>query len=348
MVILNFLLAIVGFSLLIISHEFGHFISAKIFRIGVEEFAIGFGPRIVSFKFRGTLYSLRVIPFGGFNKLVGDEQAQRSEQPINSFLKKPASIRALTFLCGPIMNYLFAIILIFIFFIMGIQAPTTQVAEVIENSAADSAGFGVNDIIVSVGGTSVNSWEEIVAITQENPNNTLEYIVVRNSDHIKIFPMLSEMDGKGFLGISPKVERQYIGFVKSSINAVKTTGYINVLYVKGLSMLFMGRLSLEQARPVSPIGIVDMTAQVAQSGFQNFLFFMGLLSILLGMSNMIPLLPWDGGHLLMLLIERIRGRPLSEKTQKAIASFGYMIAIAIFAIAIFMDIFNPIDLNKFE
>lgn len=346
--ILNFLLAIVGFSMLIISHEFGHFVSAKIFRIGVEEFAIGFGPRIASFKFRGTIYSLRIIPFGGFNKLVGDEQAQRSEPSINSFLRKPASIRALTFLFGPIMNYLFAVVLIFVFFMMGVQAPTTQVAEVIENSAADSAGFEVNDIIVSVGGTSVNSWEEIVAITQENPNRTLEYMVGRDGKHIKISPMLSEMDGKGFLGISPKVERQYIGFVKSALNAAKTTGYINVLYVKGLGMLFTGRLSLEQARPVSPIGIVDMTAQVAQSGFQNFLFFLGLLSILLGMSNLIPLLPWDGGHLLMLLIEKIRGRPVSEKTQKAIASFGYMIAIAIFAIAIFMDIFSPIDLSKFE
>ena len=112
-------------------------------------------------------------------------------------------------------------------------------------------------------------------------------------------------------------------------------------------MLFTGKLPLEQARPVSPIGIVDMTAQVAQSGFQNFLFFLGLLSILLGMSNLIPLLPWDGGHLLMLLIEKIRRKPVSERTQKAIASFGYIIAIGIFAVAIFMDIFRPIDLSKF-
>lgn len=347
-VVLNFLLALVGFSLLIISHEFGHFVSAKIFKIGVEEFAIGFGPRIASFKFRGTTYSLRMIPFGGFNKLVSEEQAQQGELSSSSFLRKPASIRAAIFLFGPIMNYLFAMILFFVFFMMGVQAPTTQVAEVIENSAADSAGFKVNDAIVSVGGTSVNSWEEIVAITQKNPNKMLEYIVERNGENIKISPMLSEMEGKGFLGISPKVERHYIGFEKSVLNAVKTTGYVNVLYVKGLGMLFTGRLSLEQARPVSPIGIVDMTAQVAQSGFQNFLFFLGLLSILLGMSNLIPLLPWDGGHLLMLLIEKIRRRPVSEKTQKAIAGFGYTIAIAIFAIAIVLDIFRPIDLSKFE
>jgi len=345
--ILNFLLAIIGFSLLIISHEFGHFISAKIFRIGVEEFAIGFGPHIVKFKFRETIYSLRAIPFGGFNKLVDEQKSKNGDFHHNSFLKKPVYIRAITFLFGPLMNYIFAIILLFVFFMMGMQSPTNRISEVIENSAADLAGFEINDTIISINGIEVSKWDEIVKITKENPDKTLEYIVERNDLNIKIYPKISNMDGEGFLGISPATERQYVGIIKSAINATKTTGYINVLYVKGIGMLFTGKLPLEQARPVSPIGIVDMTAQVAQSGFQNFLFFLGLLSILLGMSNLIPLLPWDGGHLLMLLIEKIRRKPVSERTQKAIASFGYIIAIGIFAVAIFMDIFRPIDLSKF-
>ena len=346
-VVLSFLLAILGFSMLIISHELGHFISAKIFKIGVEEFAVGFGPRIASFKFRGTVYSLRAIPFGGFNKMVGEEHTQQNEQNSNSLLKKPASIRAVIFLFGPIMNYIFAILLFFGFFMMGVQTPTTQIAEVVESSAADLAGFEVNDVIISVGGTGVNSWDEIVAITQKNPGKMIEYIVERNGERIKMHPTISDVDGKGLLGISPGIEQQFIGTAKSMLNAMKTAGYVNVLYVKGLGMLFTGRIPLEQARPVSPVGIVDMTAQVARSGFQNFLFFLGLLSILLGMSNLIPLLPWDGGHLLMLLIEKIRRKPVSEKTQRTIASFGYTFAIVIFAVAIFLDIFKPIDLSKF-
>lgn len=340
--------SIIAFGAMIVAHEFGHFLAAKISGIGVEEFSIGYGPKLFSFRRGETVYGLGIFPVGGYNKLVGMDPTEQlaAERKSLSFYNKPILQRAFTILSGPSMNYVFAVFLLTVFFMMGTYFLTLEIESIMPDSAAEAAGFQVGDKVVAVEGQEIKDWEDLVRITQEHPGETLSYVVERDGQRLAIETTVGKRGEVGFLGIGPRMVKKKLDLFQAALSSLRATYNITRLYFHGVLMLVKGELSVEEARPVSPVGIVNITQQVVASGWQNLLSFLAILNIILAISNLIPLLPLDGGHMLLLIIEKIRGRRLSDNVVAIMNTIGIILIITIFSIALYLDVFNPINLTQ--
>ncbi|GFP35179.1 regulator of sigma E protease [Candidatus Hakubella thermalkaliphila] len=362
--------SIIAFGAMIVAHEFGHFLAAKISGIGVEEFSIGFGPKLFSFRRGETVYGLGIFPLGGYNKLVGMDPTEQlatedagypqrdgktpvgmdpterlaTERERLSFYNKPILHRAFTILFGPSMNYVFAVFLLTVFFMMGTYFLTLEIESIMPDSAAEAAGFQAGDKVVAVEGQEIKDWEELVRITQEHPGDRLSYVVERDGEQLTIEATVGKRGEVGFLGIGPRLVKKELDLFPAALSSLRASYNITRLYFHGVIRLVRGQLPVEEARPVSPIGILNITQQVAARGWQNLLSFLAILNIILAISNLIPLLPLDGGHILLLLIEKVRGRRLSDQVVGIMNTIGIILLITIFSIALYLDIFNPINL----
>lgn len=344
--ILQYIYALLAFSFIIIIHEFGHFLFARISKVHVEEFFIGIGPKLLKFRAKsGTLWGLSAIPVGGYNKISGmnRDEAVPAGKEDRLFYKKPYWIKILIIIGGAFFNILFAFLLIFIFFNMGMEVGTNKIEYIQENSPAYIYGLKQYDEIIKINNTVINNWEELSENIKKFPNQKVQIIINRSNQHKEIEIVLEEKNGEGYLGISPITERQFPGVLKSLKETIKFIRDFIISYFKLLGMLFIGKLSFEQARPVSPIGLVSVFKQSASMGLQYFIMIIALVSLLLGFSNLIPLLPLDGGHILVLTIEAIRKRPLNKKAIQIYNATGMVIFISLFLIAIGFDIFRPFN-----
>ncbi len=346
--ILQYIYALLAFSLIIIIHEFGHFIFARISKVHVEEFFIGIGPKLLKFKTKsGTLWGLSAIPVGGYNKISGmnREEAIPAGKEDRVFYKKSYWIKILIIVGGAFFNILFAFLLIFVFFNMGIEVGTNKIDYIQENSPAYISGLKPNDEIIKINDISISNWEELSENIKKFPNQGILIRINRNNQQKEIEILLDQKDGEGYLGISPMTERQLPGVLMSLKESFRFIRDFFVSYFKLLGMLVTGKLGFEQARPVSPIGLVSVFKQSASLGLQYFIMIIALVSLLLGFSNLIPLLPLDGGHLLVLTIEAIRKRPLNKKVLQIYNAVGMVIFISLFLIALGFDIFKPFNLT---
>lgn len=346
---IQYILAILAFSIIIVVHEFGHFIFAKINGIFVEEFFIGMGPKILKFKTKsGTQWGLAAIPLGGYNKIIGMDRDE--EVPLDKkdkvFYSKPFWVKFLVLNGGAFFNILFALILIIVFFNMGVFVPTNQVDYIENGSPAQIYGIQKGDKIVSINNIQINTWDDFSENVKKFPDKEVTFKIIRDGKEINIQVVLDNKDGIGYLGVSPTVEKQKMGFRKTLIESFRFLQDFIVSYFKLLGMLFTGGLSLEEARPVSPIGVVAIMQQSASMGLQFFVMMIALISLLLGFTNVIPLLPLDGGHIIVAISEAIIKRPLSKKAIQIYNSIGIVIFIALFLIGFMFDIFKPIDITN--
>lgn len=344
---LQYIYALLAFSLIIIVHESGHFILAKINKVHVEEFFIGMGPKLLKFKSKsGTLWGLSAIPVGGYNKISGMNREEEipAGREDKVFYKKPYWSKISIIIGGAFFNVLFAFLLIFIFFSMGIYSATNKVDFVEEGSPAYVSGIQIYDEVIKIKDTEISNWEEFSENIKKYPGENVSLQIIRDNELIEIKVMLGEKEGEGYLGISPSVEKQIPGFFKAIKESFKFIGDFFISYFKLLGMLFTGQLGFEQARPVSPIGLVSIFQQSASIGSQYFIMIIALVSLLLGFSNIIPLLPLDGGHIVVLTIEAIRRKPLSRKAVNIYNSIGIVIFISLFLVGIVFDILKPINI----
>ena len=311
---LTILAAIFVFGVLVTVHEFGHFITAKMTGMRVDEFAIGFGPKIYQQKDGETLYSLRAIPLGGYNKIAGMDPDDPVEP--NAFNSKPIPARMLVILAGALMNFILPIILFSgIFMVEGrLQLVNEPVlGTVVDEMAAARAGLKAGDRIVTIDGKNVETWTDVVLNLRKAGTEEVTLTAERNGvlQTYKMTPMFDKDAGRPLIGVSPKFSKESLGFFGS----IKE-GFI---YTKN-------------------IGVAQMAGQVAEKGLLPLMNFVAFLSINLGVINLLPLPALDGGHFVLLLLEALRGKPLGGKAMTNIQMVGVALILALTVFSTFKDI----------
>lgn len=338
---LTILAAIFVFGVLVTVHEFGHFITAKLTGMRVIEFAIGFGPRIFQQKEGETLYTLRAIPLGGYNRIYGmdpeeDEEgnkiASHCEHDPRSFNNRPMPARMLVILAGSLMNFLLPIIIFTgVFCVKGVDVPSTApvIGTAIPFMAADNAGLKSGDKILSINGKAVAEWRDIQKALKDNGMNEAVVVIDRAGEE-KTFTMQPEFKkdyNKPMIGISPQANHKDMGPVESFIEAAKYEKFIIVSMLTGLYELITGTSG--NADISGPIGVAKMAGQVAQVGVAALLSFTAFLSINLGIINLLPLPALDGGHFILLVLETIRRKPLGAEAMQRIQMTGIFMIVAL-------------------
>lgn len=335
---LTILATIFVFGIIVFIHEFGHFITAKASGMRVDEFAIGFGPAIAKKRKGETLYSIRAIPLGGYNKIAGMDP----EEPLDdrSFLNKPVWKRFIVIAAGAVFNFLLAIVIFFmIYAVNGIQTPSMEpvVGNMMSNSPAMTAHMTVNDRIVSINGKPVNEWTDISKSLQGTANTLVPIVVNRDgvNQELTVIPEAVGNDGRAVIGINPVMNSMPLNVAEAVVQSLHTTGFVLVSMVDGIWSMITGHTNAELA---GPIGVAQMAGQVAESGFANLLQFTALLSLNLGVINLLPIPALDGGHLIVLIIEGITRRRLPTKALQYIQMTGIVILLALFVYATTHDI----------
>lgn len=347
--ILQYILAIIGLSLIVLVHEFGHFLMAKLSGIHVEEFFIGFGPKLFKFKDRkGTTYGISAIPVGGYNKLLGMDRNESIPPHLKdkAFQNKPFYKKLLVSIGGVGFNIIFAVILIGIFLSMGVLVPTAIIDYIQPETPADTGGFEVGDKVIALNDQKIESWDDFSSLTKKYPSGEVTYTVIRDGEEIKLVVKLDKVEGQGYLGIGPQYVKEKLGFFEIVKESFRVTWDISITYIKLFGMLLSGKIPFSEARPVSPVGIVNIFQQSASMGTQNFIFFIALVSLLMGFGNLIPIFPLDGGNIVLIIVETIRKKPVPRKVMETLNFIGIFILVSILIIGFVFDIINPFDIRN--
>ncbi len=333
---LTFVASIIIFGLLIFAHELGHFIVAKRVGIGVHEFAIGFGPRLVSRQTGETAYSLRVFPLGGFVRLVGEDPEEVSEQ--ESFQNKPVWKRFAVIAAGPIMNFVLAVLLFSVIYFAFLGVPlygSTAIGELLPDGRAESEGLLPGDRIVTIAGREIGDWNELVAQINAHPEQeiTIEYERNGRLQTVDIIPRRDSQTGVGLIGISPET-RKFAFFPSLQMGFAHTGWFIRFIGVSIVQMV-TGRVAPDV---VGPVGIIQIVGEVARTGVVNLLSLAAIISVNLGLLNLLPIPALDGSRLMFLGVEAIRGRPVDPHKESFIHFVGFTVLILLMILIAYRDL----------
>ncbi|SER59894.1 RIP metalloprotease RseP [Salipaludibacillus aurantiacus] len=417
---MNTLIAvIVIFGLLVFIHEWGHLIFAKRAGILCREFAIGFGPKIFSFKKNETVYTIRLLPLGGFVRMAGedpemvhikpgyeigllfndsgkvnrmiinnkskhpdckiiqvekidlehdlivqgyvddneglttyhidekaeyvyDEQATQIAPYDRQFGSKTVGQRAAAIFAGPLMNFVLAVVVLMAYaMIAGMPVDEPVVGDVTDDGAAIEAGLESGDRIVSIDGQSVDTWEEMTSIIQANPNETLQFEVEREGELFDVSMTTQEREGPeeeelGVIGVTAPMERNFGGAI---LFGFTQTYEYTVLIFEALGMLITGQFSLDHL--AGPVGIYNYTGEVAAMGILVLFQWAAILSVNLGIINLLPLPALDGGRLIFIGLEAVRGKPIDPQKEGLVHFVGFALLMLLMLVVTWNDI------NKF-
>lgn len=325
---MTIIVALLVFSIIVFIHELGHFTFAKMNGVKVHEFSIGMGPKIYSIK-KDTEYSIRLLPLGGFVSMEGEDE--ESSDP-RSFGAKSILQRASIIFAGPFFNIIFTIIL-FIPIFMFIGSQTTTLGGVTENGPAYSAGVKVGDTIEAIDGKKVNSWQDVIQSLNESDGSDVKLSIDRNGQNkeISVTPQKGE-DGRYVIGIETKVERNILTSIK---NAFTTTYDMTVQMITFVGQLFTGTVPGGVGNSVSgPLGVISIVSEAAKMGIVNIMYIAAVLSLNLGIINLVPFPALDGGRLFMLAIEAIRGGKKLDPNKEAMINMVGLGALMIFMVFI--------------
>lgn len=307
--------AILMFAVLIFIHELGHFSVAKACNVKVNRFALGMGPAIIKKQKGETEYSLRAFPIGGFCEMEGEDE--ESEDP-RAFNNKNNWQKAAILVAGPFMNFLLAFLLmIIVLFTLG--SVTTTIDSLSPGYPAEKAGIKSGDTILAIDGTPIENWEDVTAAINASENPTKEVLVERSGEEITITCEAVEEDGRQMLGILPTREKNFIGSIKE---APRATWALTKEMYSILKQLVTGQASAKELS--GPVGIVYMVNQTTKEGFLNFLYFMALLSLNLGVINLLPFPALDGGRLVFLVLRKITGNRITDRMEGMVNLVGMM------------------------
>ena len=329
---------VVIFGTIVLVHELGHFLVAKAAGIRVYEFAVGFGPVVGSFTRKETKYSLRAFPLGGFVKMEGmdepvDDQDEVPDDDPHSFQRKSLPWRLSTIAAGPIMNFIFAIVLFVLYFMLVTVPPMVTTVE--PNSPADLAGLLPGDVFISINGEQTADSDQIVAMIQAAAEQELEIVVRRQGQLVTLRAVPEELGGQGRLGIGiGDAKPQYPFFISLRAGVVQTWRLITQL-VGDIGRMITGKQQVEIS---GPIGIVQIVGETARHGFSQLLILAIVLNVNLGLLNLLPVTVLDGGWLLILILEAVRGKPLAPETRGIAQFIGLALLIMLMLFATFKDL----------
>jgi regulator of sigma E protease len=344
---------IVVLGVLIVVHELGHFLFAKLFGVRVLKFSLGFGNKVVGKKWGDTEYLLSAFPLGGYVKMYGEQPGEEiaEEDKEVSFSHKKVWQRFGIIFGGPLFNLLFAVLIfLFMFAFAGLPGPvdSTLIGQVSPGSAAEKVGLQAGDVILAIDTEPTDSWIRVSEIIKESKGKEVVLVVDRNGKELtfaatpameKVKNLFGEEVGERFmLGItrSDEVEYEKVSFGTAVQAAFIQTWNLIYLTILGIVKIF------QQVVPASelggPIRIAEIAGQQMAAGWMNLLYFMGLLSVNLGVLNLLPIPVLDGGHLVFLSLEAVRRRPLSEQSMIRAQQVGIALLGSLMIFVFYNDI----------
>ena len=323
---MTFLIAVVMLGLIIFVHELGHFLTAKLFKMPVSEFSIGMGPQVFSVDTKNTAYSFRAIPIGGYVNIDGMEIGSEVE---NGFSSKPAYQRFIVLFAGVFMNFLMAFILLFaIAKINGrIEYDTNAIIGGLVKGGANEQILKVDDKILELDGKKINVWTDISKITKASQNKEeISALIERNGKEENITLKLTkdEENNRVVLGISPKYKKidlsttESLDFAKNSFNSIFTDT------IKGFFTLFSGKASLKEIS--GPVGIFKVVGEVSKFGWVSIISLCVVLSINIGVLNLLPIPALDGGRIIFVLLE-LFGIKVNKKWEEKLHKGGMILLL---------------------
>jgi regulator of sigma E protease len=323
--------AIIIFGMLVVSHEFGHFIAAKKSGVTVEEFSIGMGPKVAGWISGTTRYSIRIFPVGGYVRMLGEEE---KVEGTGSYQEQPLKNRIAIILSGPVMNILLAILIFsLIFFIIG--KPTTIIGSVEQGYPAQQAGIMPGDRVVAIDGMKIEAWEDIQRSIYSFDGDQLKIEVERNGQALSFYmtPVKDDRTGNRLIGISPSYKKDPINALY--LGATRSIEMISLM-VSYIGNLITGNATADEL--VGAVGMIHLVSEAAKTGFLNILFLAGLLSLNLGVINLLPVPAIDGGKLIFLLVEAVRGKPIDIEKEGFIHLIGFILLIMLMLVVTYKDI----------
>lgn len=337
--------AIIVLGALIVAHEFGHYIVARLVGVRVDKFSIGFGPKIFGFTKGNTEYMLSWVPLGGYVKLYGDDPQMPVENEAESFLNQPVWKRLSIVIAGPAFNIILAIGIITLAAMIGMPEGTRIIKEIKEGTPAAAAGLMADDRIDAVDGQKMELWHEIVEVIQKSPGKQVILTINRGGKDMDISVTPASVTGKtidgkdiaiGQIGImSKEIYKQYPPH-EAVVRGVEWTWNMTTLTVWGIGKMLMRDIPASQI--AGPIGIMKMAGDVAETGFVSLLKFIALISVNLGILNLLPIPVLDGGHIMFFSIEAVLGKPLKLRYQEMAQQVGIFILLSLMVFAFYNDI----------
>lgn len=356
------LITIVSFililSVLVLVHELGHFLVAKFFKIKVEEFGFGFPPRVFGKKIGETIYSINLLPIGGFVKLYGEDDAGGGSLKIRNpkseilneedraFYARPLWQRITVVVAGVVMNFLLAVVLIStLFATQGVAVPTENVLvnEVQSGSPAQTAGILKEDEIISVNGKEINSSEEFIKIVDENSGEKISLLILRDSEEVAISltPRVEVPEGEGPIGvvISNIQIKKYSWFEAPFYGTLEALKFTKLI-VTGLGGLVFDLVTTGKAPEgvAGPVGVAQLTGVVVQNGLVATLWFVALLSLNLAVLNILPIPALDGGRFFFQMIELVTRKKVSPKYEGYAHAAGLVILLSLMVLITVFDV----------
>lgn len=335
---MGFLVTIFALGFVVFFHELGHMLFAKWFGIGVYEFSVGMGPKLFSKKIGETVYSVRLLPFGGYVKLAGLDDEGETVSDDQSFKTKKVSQRFWVLSAGSLMNIMLGFVIFFLMFLfLGVPKSSTNIVGISTNSPALTAGIKTGDLVTHINGLALNgSGSKLVEIISASKGEDLKLQIKRGTSvlDVSVAPKLDHK--KWVIGIMLKGEYTPVGFFSSiKMAGVFVVSHVEMVFV-GLAQLFKGQASMDQL--TGPIGIVQFASFQFHEGFIQFLKVIAMISISLGVMNLLPFPVLDGGHLMFLLWEGITGKPVSEKVEGFVNTAGVAVLVALMLMIVINDI----------
>ena len=345
-------------------HEYGHYYFAKRYGVGVTDFSIGFGKEIFGWNDRsGTRWKICAIPLGGYVKFFGDRNvfSQADQEKIlknynkedqdKLFVLKPLYQRVLIVFGGPLANFLLAILIFFsIYIFSGKDFTPAVINEVQKESPAMSAGLKNNDIIVSIDGNKVKSIMEVSKFIMMSTDEFIKFTIARSNENLtfRVKPNMVETEDnlgnkitKRMVGIklgayNNEVNHVKLGPTKALFYAINEVYYVSISSLKYIGSMIKG--SGDSSQLGGPIRIAKISGQVAEFGILPFISMMAYISISLGLINLFPIPMLDGGHLMFYGIEKILGRPLSQRVQEGFFRIGLFLLMSLMFFTTFNDL----------
>ncbi len=339
-------LTVVCLGLVVVIHEYGHFLVARYLGVRVERFTVGFGPEIFGRTIGQTRYSVCAIPLGGMVKLAGEFPEERENKP-DEFFAQAWYRRAGIALAGPVMNYALAFVLFTATAgIWGLLQPSDQpiVGDIVVGLPADKAKLQVGDRVKSIGGKPIASWEEMARIIHDKPEQKLVLEIERLIEKtgktttlkVSLTPQRDPGQGIGLIGIMPMIDKKRPGFRGSLAAGVRD---VRVWTMQPLSYLSQKIRHWEGPKELSgPLGIAHMVTKATREGWAYVIYLIAIISTGLGLFNLFPIPVLDGGHIFLYTIEGIIRRPLSKRVMQVANAIGLSVVLTIFLYASYQDV----------